>query len=159
MPRLPRLFVREWRCPRCGAPARQPCIAERGSARESNHLERVELAAADPRSREFDDLRSLSETFVLEFSCPACSAHPGEHCIGAREKLLELPHLDRAAMAKRDPRAESFKARSEIPAVLVRRVACPYCGAAAGAACRGARNLRETAHAARAVAAQHSLPR
>jgi hypothetical protein len=39
----------------------------------------------------------------------------------------------------------------------VRRVPCPYCGAAAGVPCAGARRARETLHAARTVAAQQIL--
>ena len=41
---LPRTVVRQVECPKCGAAPGKLCLGARGKGRESNHMERVELA-------------------------------------------------------------------------------------------------------------------
>jgi predicted RNA-binding Zn-ribbon protein involved in translation (DUF1610 family) len=66
-------FVRRFGCPTCGAAAGAPCRGTRGP-RASNHVERVNLAEADPDADDHCSARLAPEAIVLGVSCPRCLA-------------------------------------------------------------------------------------
>jgi hypothetical protein len=104
------------------------------------------VAETDPGAAAFRDDVVISETFVLDFQCPECSAEPRMPCIGATGEPRESAHAARIHHA--DSAADASHHRPTIdrsdPGAL--DIACPLCGAPSGRRCVGARGKEFEVH-------------
>ena len=97
--------VRTVHCPKCGAPAKSPCLNGDGSEREANHKERVELF--------FPGAFHLpTRATVRGFVCPQCNAAASAFCMGMGGKQRFNSHYSRIRLAvDRIQRDEEEKAQ------------------------------------------------
>ena len=99
-----RRVVAKFRCPRCGALPREPCLRKNGQPRKSNHLERVKAA------ERFIDAKPVEERF------PTPPADTEDYLLGGY-----WPAVQQLAQALREGDMEAVRRLEELVDRIVER--------------------------------------